>query len=67
MAEGLDRVVARLERAAHDLRADDLPAERAAALVEECARLAAEGAAALDREIRAGEAPGASPGQMTFE
>ena len=46
---------------------DDLPAERAAALVEESARLAAEGAAELDREARAGEAPGAAPGQMAFE
>jgi len=63
----LQRVVARLEEAAGELRSPDLAAERAAALVEECARLAAEGAAELDREVRAGEAAGAAPGQMAFE
>ena len=67
MAEPLDRVVERLEAAARQLRAGDLTAERAAALIEECARLAAEGAAELDREIRAGEAPVAAPGQLAFE
>ena len=57
----------RLERAARRLRAGDLAPEQAAALVEECARLAAEGAAELDRELRAGEASGAAPGQLAFE
>ncbi len=63
----LERVIARLEAAAGELRAGDLAPDRAAALVEECARLAAEGAAELDREIRAGEAPVLAPGQMAFE
>ena len=63
----LDAVIAGLERAATELRTGDLAPERAAALVEECARLAAEGAAKLDREVRAGDAPGMPPGQMAFE
>ena len=67
MAERLDAVIASLERAATELRTGELAPERAAALVEECARLAAEGAAELDRELRAGDAPGAAPGQMAFE
>ncbi len=67
MAEALERAVERLQRAATELRDGDLDPQRAAALVEECARLAAEGAAELDREIRAGEAPVAAPGQMAFE
>jgi hypothetical protein len=51
----LDDLVERLERAAAELRAGDLDPERAAALVDECARLAGEAAAALDREVRASE------------
>ncbi len=66
MAE-LARVIARLEAAAGELREPQIAPERAAALVEECARLAAEGAAELDREVRAGDAAGAAPGQMAFE
>ncbi len=67
MADGLGRIADRLERAAAELRADGIAPDRAAALVEECARLAAEGAAELDRELRAGDGPGAAPGQMAFE
>ena len=67
MAEALGRVIARLQDAAGELRNGELAPERAAALVEECARLAAEGAAALDREVRAGDAPGTVPGQMALE
>ncbi len=67
MAEGLDGVVERLQRAAAELRGGELDHARAAALVEECARLAADGAALLDRELRAGEAQGLAPGQMAFE
>jgi hypothetical protein len=47
--EALDRIVERLERTAAELRAGDLPPERAAALVDECARLAVEAGAELDR------------------
>ena len=49
-------VVERLERAAAELRAGELAPERAAALIDDCARLAADASAALDRELRA--APG---------
>ncbi len=66
MAE-LARVIARLESAAAELRAPQIAPDRAAALIEECARLAAEGAAELDREVRAGDAAGAAHGQMAFE
>ena len=58
MPEPLERLVERLEHAAATLRAGELPPERAAELVEECARLAAEAGAELDREIRAADAPG---------
>ena len=54
--EELVRIVERLEAAAAALHADDLAPERAAALVDECARLAADAAAALDREMRAADA-----------
>ncbi len=66
MAESLDRVVARLEEASRRLRAGDLAPEQAAALIEECARLAAEGAAELDREQRGGVGPAAAPGLLAF-
>ena len=55
--EALDRIVERLERTAAELRAGDLDPDRAAKLVDECARLAAEAGAELDREVRAAETP----------
>jgi hypothetical protein len=58
----LDHIVERLEAAAAELRAGDLDPERAAALVDDCARLAAEAGAQLDREVRA-----APPGQLALE
>lgn len=60
-ADGLDGVVERLERIAAELRSGDLEPERAAALVDECARLAAEAGAQLDRAM---SAPDASPDQL---
>jgi hypothetical protein len=63
--ETLDRIVERLERTAAELRAGDLDPERAAALVEECARLAGEAGAELDREVRAAD-QGASSGQLAL-
>jgi hypothetical protein len=64
--EALERMVERLELAAAELRAGDLAPERAAAVVDECARLAAEAGAELDREVRAADAgPGAS-GQLAL-
>ena len=62
--EALDRIVERLERTAAELRAGDLSPDRAAALVDECARLASEAGAALDREVRAADA--GPPGQLAL-
>jgi hypothetical protein len=64
MPEALSDVVARLERAAAQLRAGDLDPSRAAALVDECARLATEAAAELDREMRAADSGMAPPDQL---
>jgi len=64
----LDELVARLEQAAAALRAGEPDADRAAALVDECARLAAEAGAELDRRVRApdGPGPGPGPGQLAL-
>lgn len=56
----LDELTAQLERAAAQLREGELGPERAAELIDDCARLAARAAAELDREARAVDAP---PGQ----
>jgi hypothetical protein len=61
--EPLERLIERLELAAATLRAGELPADRAAALVEECARVAAEAGAELDRQVRAADA---APGQLAL-
>jgi hypothetical protein len=68
--EALERTVERLERAAAELRSGDLTPERAAVLVDECARLAAEAGAELDREVRAADAGaggGGLAGQLALE
>ena len=57
-ARALERLIERLEHAAATLRAGELEPDRAAALVEECARIAAEAGSELDREVRAADAPG---------
>jgi hypothetical protein len=64
----LDELVARLERAAGELRGGELAPERAAALVDDCARLASEASAELDRRVRAADAgpPATPPGQMAL-
>jgi len=51
-SERLEEMTERLERAATRLRDGDLEPEAAAALVEDCARLAAEAAAELERRVR---------------
>ena len=61
-ASPLDSLVDRLEQIAIALRAGELEPERAAALVDECARVAAEAGAELDRAVRAGES--GLPGQL---
>jgi len=63
MPDALDELIDRLERTAAQLRDGDLAPERAAALVDECARLASEAGSQLDRAVRAGEEGGA-PGQL---
>jgi hypothetical protein len=60
--EALDRIVDRLERAAAELRSGDLDPERAAALVDECARLAGQAGAELDREVRRADTGPPAPG-----
>jgi hypothetical protein len=58
----LDRLIDRLERAAEQLRSGELSADAAATLVEDCAALAAEAGAELERRARvAAEEP--PPGQ----
>jgi hypothetical protein len=65
--EALDRIVDRLERAAAELRSGDLEPQRAAALVDECARVAAEAGAELDREVRAADVGPGPAGQLALE
>jgi hypothetical protein len=64
--EALDRIVERLERTAAELRTGELAPDRAAALVDECARLAGEAGAALDREVRAADAGAGPAGQLAL-
>ena len=54
MAEtSLDDLVAKLDRAAEQLRSGDLSADAAATLVEDCAALASQASAELERLARA--------------
>jgi hypothetical protein len=64
----LEELIERLELTAAELRGGELAPERAAALVDECARLAAEAGAQLDRDVRAAESGAAAPaGQLALE
>jgi hypothetical protein len=64
----LDELVERLERTAAELRSGALDADRAAALVEDCARAAAEAGAELDRRVRAADHQAPAPaGQLALE
>ena len=64
-AQQLDDVIARLERAAEQLRSGELSSDAAATLVEDCAALATQAAAELEQLTRAeGSAP--APGQDTL-
>jgi hypothetical protein len=60
--ERLDDLIGRLERAAEQLRSGELTPDAAATLVEDCAGLAGEAAAELERRARA-ESDGIAPGQ----
>ena len=54
-----DALIARLERAGEQLRSGELSADAAATLVEECAALAGEASAELERRARVEESSGA--------
>jgi len=66
----LDTLVERLERTAAELRSGTLDADRAAALVDDCARVAAEAGAELDRRVRTADQkqyPPGPAGQLALE
>jgi hypothetical protein len=48
----LDELVERLERAAEQLRSGDLSADAAATVVEDCAAIASQASAELERRTR---------------
>ena len=60
--EHLDDLIARLERAAEQLRSGELSSDAAATLVEDCASLATQAAAELEQLTRS-EVPAPAPGQ----
>jgi hypothetical protein len=55
----LDELIGRLERAGEQLRSGELSADAAATLVEECAALAGEASAELERRAVLEESSGA--------
>jgi hypothetical protein len=64
-AQNLDDVIERLERAAEQLRSGELSPDAAATMVENCAALATQAAAELERLAR-GEDSAPAPGQDTL-
>ena len=62
-AAQLDALVARLERAAEQLRSGDVSPDAAATLVEDAAALASQASAELDRLSRAAASAEPLPGQ----
>jgi hypothetical protein len=63
--DSLDELIGRLERAAEQLRSGELSQDAAATLVEDCAALANEAGAELERRARANVAE-PPPGQETL-
>jgi exonuclease VII small subunit len=63
--EHLDDVIARLERAAEQLRSGELSPDAAATMVEDCAALATQAAAELEQLAR-DERSAPAPGQDTL-
>ncbi len=65
--EHLDNLIAQLERAAEQLRSGELSSDAAATMVEDCAALATQAAAELEKlasaDLRSGEAFAPAPGQ----
>ncbi|HEX3435067.1 MAG TPA: hypothetical protein VHT25_13515 [Solirubrobacteraceae bacterium] len=64
-AEQLDDLIARLERAAEQLRSGELSADAAATMVEDCAALATQAASELEQLSQA-EVSAPPPGQDTL-
>jgi exonuclease VII small subunit len=60
--ERIDELIEQLERAAEQLRSGELSADAAATMVEDCAALATQASAELERQARA-EVSGPGPGQ----
>lgn len=60
--EQLEDLIARLERAAEQLRSGEISVDAAATLVEDCAAIATEASAELERRARAA-ASAPPPGQ----
>ena len=63
--ERLDDLIARMERAAEQLRSGECSPDAAATVVEDCATLAAQAAAELEELTRA-EVAAPPPGQDTL-
>jgi hypothetical protein len=63
--ERLDDLIARLERAAEQLRSGELSSDAAATMVEDCAALATQAAAELEQLTEA-EVSAPAPGQDTL-
>jgi exonuclease VII small subunit len=63
--ERLDDAIARLDRAAEQLRSGELSQDAAASIVEDCAALATQASAELEQLTRA-EASAPPPGQDTL-
>jgi len=63
--ERLSELIARLERAAEQLRSGELSSDAAATMVEDCAALATQAAAELEQLARA-EVSSPAPGQDTL-
>jgi hypothetical protein len=53
----LEQLIARLETTAERLRSEELSAEEAALLIEECAGIAVQASAELERRARGEQAP----------
>jgi exonuclease VII small subunit len=64
-AQRIDELIERLERAAEQLRSGELSADAAATLVEDCAALATQASAELERLARS-EASPPVPGQESL-
>ena len=64
-SEQLDDLIARMERAAEQLRSGECSPDAAATIVEDCATLASRAAAELEQLTRA-EVPTPAPGQDTL-